>query len=105
MDVNQTNAISRCLQFIASQEALIEDPEFHTRLGVFRYEAMSIAEEWPEVRSVSKDDSEIYVNNALNEICNGVHLWEEHWEGLALTHEDVRKLYTAWLNGRRGGIL
>jgi hypothetical protein len=96
----ETQAIVRCvLAFIATTRQL--DGEFETRLGVDRGELAATLMRWPAVDARADDSpSAVAINNALNEVVNGLDLSADEWRRLGATHAQVEFAYADWATVR-----
>ena len=82
---------------------LIEEWEFHTRLGILRPTLKRIISAWPDIDDSSDGSDEfLAINNCLNEICHGIDIPPTEWRDWFLqSREEVKKTYGKWL--RLGG--
>ncbi len=92
--------IQRALAFISTTREL--DGEFETRMGTERQDLAEALRRWPAV----DDGSEaapvtLAINNALNEVVNGLTLSAGDWGRLGATREQVEAAYAEWAT-RRG---
>lgn len=87
--------IRRVLAFIATTTHL--DGEFETRLGVERAELATVLVRWPALDD-RRDDAPatVAINNALNEVVNGLDLSAEEWRQLGATRLEVEAAYSQW---------
>ena len=77
-----------CLGFIVDSHRL--DREFATRMGVTEREAADILARWPAVDDVADDSPAcLAINNALNEVANGLSLSAAEWDRLGTDHLSV----------------
>lgn len=90
--------IRDCLNSIL-EGSLIEDWEFHTRLGLTRRELRKVLERWPELDdSLSDSCDAIAINNCLNEVCHGVRMSEEEWKTwFDNSRSEVERVYLDWM--------
>lgn len=91
--------IRRVLAFISGTRLL--DGEFETRLGVDRAHIAEALMRWPAVddRADSSPGARA-INNALNEVLNGMDLSEEDWLGLGATRSQAELAYAEWITSR-----
>ena len=85
----------RCLAYVADARALRH--EFETRLGVTRAEAAEVLARWPAVDDREDDGPAcVAINNALNEVANGLRLAPEDWRRLGTERAAVRAVLTRY---------
>ena len=87
--------VRRCLALAVTTPEL--QGEFSTRLGVSRGQAAELLARWPAVDD--RDDAStaaIAINNALNEVANGLRLSSADWAALAASREEVVRVYDRW---------
>ena len=91
--------IRRALAFVATTHQL--DGAFETRLGVERAEIATILMRWPAVDD-RRDNAPVTlaINNALNELVNGMELSAADWRQLGTTRAEVEAAYAAWNTAR-----
>ena len=78
--------------------SLIDDKEFHTRLGISRRILLELLANWPAI-DASDPNSEAFlgINNCMNEICNGVNLTPQQWaEWFDSPRSDIERAYEDW---------
>jgi hypothetical protein len=99
LDIATQALIRRVLAFIATMDHL--DSEFETRIGVERGEVAALLMRWPHVDD-QRDDSPITVaiNNALNEVANGLALSAEDWQQLGASRAEVEAAHARWASAR-----
>ena len=89
--------IRRVLAFVSTTRQL-DDDDFETRLGVDRGVLAAILMRWPAVDDRHDDSpSAVAINNALNEVANGLDLSAEEWLQLGATREQVQSAYVEWV--------
>jgi hypothetical protein len=90
----------RVLAFVLTTRTL-EDDEFETRVGMDRRVLAEIVMRWPAVDD--GDDatpSVVAINNALNEVANGLHLSAEEWQQLGAARAQVESAWVEWRASR-----
>ena len=99
--------VLQCMRAIAEGNE-IDDPEFHSRLGITREILGRIIASWPEIDDQIVDSDEfLAVNNCLNEVCHGIRLTSDEWaRQFTVPRESVKQAYSHWLRlgGWTGGI-
>jgi hypothetical protein len=93
------SVIRRALAFVSTSRQL--DGEFETRLGVDRGMLAETLMRWPGVND--RDDaspSAVAINNALNEVVNGLGLSAEDWRQLGASRAEVESAYAEWATKR-----
>ena len=95
------NVIGQCLAALRRGRYLDED-DIVSRIGVpvGAYDTLLAA--WPAVDD-SDDDSDacLVVNNALNEICHGVHIPTREWPTwFTVPRDEVKEVYRRWAHLR-----
>ena len=91
--------IRRALAFVTTTREL--DGEFETRLGVDRRELADALLRWPAVDDRTDEaPATVAINNALNEVVNGLTLSPHDWARLGATREQVQRAYTEWAMAR-----
>ena len=91
--------IRRAIAFVATTHQL--DGEFETRLGVERAEVAKVLMRWPAVDDHGDDAPvTVAINNALNELVNGMDLSAEEWRQIGTTRGEVEAAYAAWATAR-----
>jgi hypothetical protein len=69
--------IKRCLEYVLRSGAL--SGEFETRMGVSERAVEDLLARWPQVGQVGDDSDHIAINNAMNEVVNGIHISDSGW--------------------------
>jgi hypothetical protein len=96
---NTQALIRRALVFIATTRHL--DGEFETRLGIDRAELAAVLMRWPVVDDQADDaPAAVAINNALNEVVNGLDLSTDDWQQLGANRVAVETAYTEWATAR-----
>ncbi len=91
--------IRRVLVFVSTTREL--DGEFETRLGVDRREFAEALMRWPAVDDRADEaPATVAINNALNEVVNGLALSADDWTRLGATREQVQGAYVEWAAAR-----
>jgi hypothetical protein len=95
------SVIGECLVALRRGRYLDED-DIVSRIGVSvaTYDALAAA--WPAVDD-SDDDSDacLVVNNALNEVCHGVHIPMRDWPAwFTVPKAEVKEIYRRWADLR-----
>jgi hypothetical protein len=86
------------LAFISTTRQL--DGEFET-LGVDRRELAATLMRWPAVDDrADESPSVVAINNALNEVVNGLELSADEWRELGATRAQVESAYAEWATKR-----
>ena len=67
------------LVFLLKERDLLEDWEFHSRIGYERGEISVIVAEWPKIESYKGHEVDVVVNNCLNELINGLNIGPDIW--------------------------
>jgi hypothetical protein len=89
--------IRQCLVFVLESGEL--EGEFGTRMGVSEAEARQVLEVWPDVDDAAESIAARAINNAMNEVCHGVHLSDwERW--FTASPAEVQAAYARWARGR-----
>jgi hypothetical protein len=89
----------RVLAFVSASRQL--DDDFETRLGVDRGVLAEILMRWPAIDDRDDDSpSVVSINNALNEVANGLDVSAEEWRQLGATRAQVESAYAEWLTSR-----
>jgi len=90
--------IQQCLVFVLESREL--EGEFGTRMGVSEAQARQVLEMWPDVDDVADDSiAALAINNALNEVCHGVHVRDwDRW--FAASPAEVTAAYVRWARHR-----
>lgn len=81
---------------------LLDEADFQPRLGVGRERLTEMLTNWPVVVDGDTDaDEAILINNALNEIANGVSLSADEWTRWfgSLPRRRVRDVLQRWRQG------
>lgn len=87
------------LAFISTTRQL--DGELETRLGVDRRELAATLMRWPAVDDrADESPSAVAINNALNEVVNGLELSADEWRELGATRAQVESAYAEWATKR-----
>ena len=87
--------------------SLIEDWEFQTRLGFNQGEVRLLLTSSPLIADEVSGDTEVALNNCLNEICHGVSTDDATLEKrFGLSRTQVKQVYNKWLtrNTRDGDL-
>jgi len=80
-----------CLTFLVDSHHL--EGEFTTRMGVTELEAAEVLRRWPAVDDVADDSTAcLAINNALNEVANGLTLSAAEWGRLGTDYVSVATL-------------
>ena len=96
---NTQALIRRTLAFIATTRHL--DGEFETRMGVDRAELAAVLMRWPEVDDRADDSpAALAINNALNEVLNGLDLSVGDWDQLGASREQIKAAGAEWATQR-----
>ena len=91
--------IRRALAFVATAREL--DGELETRMGVDRRELAETLMRWPAVDDrTDESPATLAINNALNEVVNGLALSSEEWARLGANREQVHRAYAEWATAR-----
>jgi hypothetical protein len=99
LDVSDKALLRRCLAFVVGTSRLGES--FDTRVGVSRGEAHRILATWPEAGDDAEDSpAAVFINNALNEIVNGLTLSAADERTLKASRGTVQALYSRWAQSR-----
>jgi hypothetical protein len=94
------SVIRRVLAFVATTPEL--DGDFEIRLGVERAGVTAALMRWPAVDDRADDaPATLAINNALNEVVNGLLLSAEDWLRLGTTRYEVESAIAEWAM-RRG---
>jgi len=89
----------RVLAFVSTARQPHDD--FETRLGVDRGVLAEILMRWPAVDDRNDHSpSVVAINNALNEVANGLDLSAEEWRQLGATRAQVESAYGEWATSR-----
>ena len=92
--------IRRVLAFMSATREL--DEEFEIRLGIDRAELAEVLMRWPAVDDRADDaPATLAINNALNEVVNGLALSAVDWQQLGASRAEVQAAYAEWAT-RRG---
>lgn len=87
------------LAFISTTRQL--DDDFETRLGVDRRVLAELLMRWPAIDDRGDDSPNVMaINNALNEVANGLDLSAEEWQQLGATRAQVESVYVEWATKR-----
>jgi hypothetical protein len=77
------------------------DGELETLLGVDRRELAATLMRWPAVDDRADESrSAVAINNALNEVVNGLELSADEWRELGATRAQVESAYAEWVTKR-----
>ncbi|MDB4883282.1 MAG: hypothetical protein JWL95_2048 [Gemmatimonadetes bacterium] len=91
--------IRRTLAFISTTRYL--DGEFETRMGIDRGEVAAVLMRWPAVDDHADDSpAAVAINNALNEVVNGLALSADDWHQLGASRAAVEAAYAEWATAR-----
>jgi hypothetical protein len=98
---DEREVVRQCLVALRDGEFLDAD-DIGARIGVEveAYDALVAA--WPSVDDTDDaSDATLTINNALNEVCNGVYISDPQWaQWFTFTREMVRSTYRAWARAR-----
>lgn len=90
--------VRRVLAFISTTRQL--DGEFETRLGVDRGELAATLMHCPVDDGAAHSPSAVAINNALNEVVNGLDLSADEWRQLGASRAQVEAAYAEWATKR-----
>ena len=99
LDREDQRQISRCLEFVLSSSEF--EGEFATRIGAEGSVVTDMLARWPEPLSAPDESSEtVAINNALNEIVNGLHVSAADERSLGASRGAIQALYFRWALSR-----
>jgi hypothetical protein len=92
--------IRRCLATLIDGNDL--EGEFHTRLGVTESEVAELLMRWPSIDDRRKNSlASIAINNAMNEMLNGLGLSDTELERrVGTTRDRLARVYHEWASLR-----
>ena len=97
----ETQAVMRRVLAFVSTTRQLDDDDFEARLGVDRGALAEILMRWPAVDDRADDSPcAVAINNALNEVANGLDLSAEEWRLLGATRAQVEAAYAEWASKR-----
>lgn len=88
---DEIRIVGKCIDVMLSG-VLIDEREFHIRLGGSMEEIQAIRDCWMEIDVLSKES--IWVTNIINDVWGGVSLSEERWNSLfSFPRADLRLIH------------
>src|SRR5262245_27901399 len=93
----EQEVVHQCIRAVNSGK-LIDDREFHARLGFDRSELNDILDKWPLIED-SDDNSTaaLVVNNCLNEVSYGCDISPSEWANwFKVSRDEVKRLFERW---------
>lgn len=99
LDREDQGQIRRCLEFVLSSPEF--EGEFATRIGAEASVVTDMLARWPEPLSAPDGSTEtVAINNALNEIVNGLHVSAADERSLGASRGTIQALYFRWALSR-----
>jgi hypothetical protein len=97
----ERDLVRQCLVALRHGRYLDED-DIESRIGVAVGVYDALLGRWPEVDDRDDDSDEcLVINNALNEVCHGVHIPPREWERwFTAPRETVLSTYRHWALAR-----
>ena len=91
LDAADLEHIRECLSFVLHSDQL--EGEFSTRLGVHEAEVSQILTAWPSL-DLGDLAVRLAVNNALNEVCNGLDISSADWAtSFSCSRDEMRQVF------------
>ncbi|MCW3052531.1 MAG: hypothetical protein JWN14_1701 [Chthonomonadales bacterium] len=80
LSLSERDIALQCLNFLSASN-FFEGGDFETRLGMTRAELATVMSKWPHLNDNESDHLDwTAINNAFNEVCNGIRFTHEEWQ-------------------------